>query len=126
MIGLETVQENNEHLTQIIDFTHNGKCIGCGNCCSTYLPVSNHELKVIYHYIKKHHIQPIQHGVHTHSMAIEDRTCPFRDDEHQRCLIYPVRPWICRRFVCNNTKMNIGLTKKGMSVVNMRYIFQAI
>ena len=39
------------------DFTINGKCSGCGNCCANFLPVSNVEVDRIRRYIKKHGIK---------------------------------------------------------------------
>lgn len=44
MIGtLKQVYEDMEH--GVCDFTKDGKCSGCGQCCSVYLPLSPGEIK---------------------------------------------------------------------------------
>lgn len=38
-----------------------------------------------------------------------DFTCPFRDEENRRCVIYPVRPMICRLMgVCDGLECPEG------------------
>ena len=81
------------------DNTVDGKCIGCGECCSNMLPLSQNEINRIRAYIKKHNIKEQRHNF---MMGI-DMTCPFRDDGNKVCTIYPVRPDICREFVCNHS-----------------------
>lgn len=78
----------------VFDFTKDGKCSGCGQCCSNYLPISSKEIKEIKRYVKKHHITEQKHNYP--SVVAFDLTCPFLDDskEKEKCLIYPVRPEI--------------------------------
>ena len=75
--------------------TDNGKCTGCGACCSSLLPVSEKELHKIKKYIKKHKILPQKH--------IDEWVCPFLDisKAKNKCLIYEVRPRICKAFKCD-------------------------
>lgn len=47
----------------VYDFTKDGKCIECGNCCSRYLALSQKEINTIRRYIEKHHIKRVKHGV---------------------------------------------------------------
>lgn len=47
---------------QITDFTFNGKCSNCGQCCSNLLPLSDSEVKRIKQYIKKHNIKEQRHN----------------------------------------------------------------
>lgn len=61
----------------ITDFTNNGKCFNCGNCCSNLLPMSEKEVKVIKAYIKTHNIKEQRHN----AMQGADMTCPFRDEK---------------------------------------------
>lgn len=79
----------------LYDLTENGKCTGCGACCSSILPMSRKEISKIRGYIKKHHIEV--------STTIDDIDCPFMDREKktERCKIYPVRPGICKAFKCD-------------------------
>lgn len=62
-------------------------CTNCGECCGL-VPASKVEINTIRNYIATHGISPIKHK--------DKVTCPFRDNEAKKCLIYPVRPTICR------------------------------
>lgn len=80
-----------------LDFTKDGKCSGCGNCCSRILPISEKEIKRIRHYIKQNNIREC---VHCAPRVIDlDMTCPFLNSQN-RCTIYEVRPQICKSFLC--------------------------
>lgn len=110
----------------LYDFTKDGKCSGCGRCCSDFLPVSAKEIKEIRRYVKKHRIQEQKHNYP--STVKFDLTCPFLDDskEKDKCMIYSVRPEICRSFICNDpqgAKKNKKLFHKRYTVVDMRKIF---
>ena len=37
-----------------------------------------------------------------------ERACPFRDNENDVCTIYPVRPSICKSFMCNRNPDEIN------------------
>ena len=107
----------------VIDFTKNGKCSNCGQCCSNVLPLSDSEVKRIKEYIKKHNIKEQRHN----AMVGTDMTCPFRDEANKKCLIYKIRPEICRQFMCNHTKEDIMAWKidfhKKFNIVFMRNEF---
>lgn len=110
----------------LYDFTKNGKCTRCGACCSTFLPISSKEIKEIKRYVKKHHITEQKHNYP--SVVAFDLTCPFLDDSKakDKCTIYPVRPEICRDFICNNpdgARKNKKLMHKKYAPVNMREVF---
>lgn len=48
----------NDGLEDVIeDFTKNGECSRCGNCCGRLLPLSKKEMDAIKNYIKKHNIK---------------------------------------------------------------------
>lgn len=97
----------------VYDFTDNGKCAGCGKCCSNYLPISRKEVKQIRRYIKKHRIPEKKHNIPTANLTF-DMTCPFLDESKSfdKCTIYPVRPQICRDFKCDNPKKKICADKR--------------
>lgn len=119
MIGtLEEVCRNMNN--GLYDFTQNGKCTGCGSCCSDLLPVSGKEIKEIKRYIKKNHIQEQKHTF--------DLTCPFLNDSKSKdkCTIYQVRPEICRSFICNDphgAQKNKKLLYKKYEAIDMREMF---
>lgn len=104
--------------TIIKDYTVNKKCSGCGECCSNLLPISIREIKIIKSYIKKYKIKEQRHNF----MVGSDMTCPFRDDLKKKCLIYEVRPAICRQFMCNYTMEDILKAKKHFHE-NCRVVF---
>lgn len=94
----------------ITDFTCNGKCSNCGECCSNFLPLSENEIKIIKDYVKKHNIKFCKH---TSILSNEiDGICPFRDNVNKKCLIYKIRPEICRSFICNKSRPDIEKSKR--------------
>lgn len=99
---------------QVKDFTCNGECSNCGQCCSNLLPLSSEEVKRIKKYIKSHNIKEQRHN----AMVGVDMTCPFRDEANRKCLIYQIRPAICRQFMCNHTKEDIQKAKMDFHKVN--------
>lgn len=113
----------------VYDFTDNGKCVGCGACCSNFLPISGKEAKEIRRYIKKHHIMPKEKNFPTTKPIEFDMTCPFLDNSKNcdKCMIYSVRPMICRDFKCDNPKKKIYADKakyhSRFSVFDMRKEF---
>ena len=92
-------------------------CTGCGNCCSSLLPVSKQEITAIKKFVKankiKQKISPIGAMV-----------CPFLDTSKSKnkCMIYPSRPWICRIFNCEEIKVNTADLKTARTAINMQEI----
>lgn len=121
---LEQIQKDME--SGIYDFTVNGECSSCGQCCSNYLPLSSKEIKEIHRQVKKHKIKEQIHNPPT-SEQVLDMTCPFRDDANRVCLIYKFRPQICKSFRCDYPKRKIQLNKElfhgKYNVVDMRREF---
>ena len=78
------------------------KCIGCGECCTDLLPTTRREIVRLRDYAKKHQLK--EHRLPA-GAALEsvDLTCPFRNEMTKRCDVYPVRPLICRAFICSRT-----------------------
>lgn len=91
----------------VTDFTKDGKCSSCGQCCGNLLPLSDKEVKAIKQYIRKHNIREQRHNV---AVGV-DMTCHFRDEANRKCLIYEIRPEICRQFMCNHTHEDIMKAK---------------
>ena len=89
------------------DYTCGGKCSNCGQCCSDLIPISEQEIAKIKAYMKKHQIKEQRHNAATGV----DLTCPFRDERTRKCLIYEVRPEICRLFICNQPLAEIEKNK---------------
>ena len=89
------------------DFTKNGKCSRCGNCCTHHLGLLTREKQQIHNYVKQHNLQPIHHRDPDapKDAASIDLMCPFFDNTvtPYRCTIYPVRPFICKSYQCNLT-----------------------
>lgn len=81
----------------------NGKCSNCDECCIEFLPLTKGEVETIRQYVQKHNI-PEQRHFNGKDLYL---TCPFRDSKNKRCSVYPVRPWICRKFRCNQSKKEI-------------------
>ena len=80
------------------DFTKNGECTCCGNCCSNLLPMTDDEISIIKQYIKSHGVKEQKRNFLNANI---DLTCPFLDDsKEKKCTIYEVRPRVCRDFIC--------------------------
>ena len=90
------------------DHTCNGQCSGCGQCCSNFLPLSKDEIQAIHRYLKKHPIREQRHN----GLMGADATCPFRDERTRKCLIYSVRPGICRSFLCSSPIEEMAANKE--------------
>ena len=109
----------------IYNFTKDGKCSGCGGCCSNLLPMSQKEVDAIHRYIRRHHIKECKHLLPVATPAL-DMTCPFRDNDEKICTIYEVRPEICKQFICDNeqrAKHNRKLLGQTRNVVDVRSEF---
>lgn len=102
----------------VTDFTKDGKCSNCGQCCSNLLPLSAQEVNRIKAYIRKHGIKEQRHNV----MMGYDMTCPFRDEANRKCLIYEIRPAICRQFMCNYKQEDLMRAKQAFHNIN-RVVF---
>ena len=65
------------------------KCDRCGKCCGI-IACTVAEFEAIGAYIEKHKITPVAQGT----------DCPFlhMDGPVSSCIIYPVRPYICKLF----------------------------
>lgn len=84
----------------VSDFTVDGKCSRCGECCKDILPIDYVELARIKKYVKANHIVQQDHHLLPNTV---DMTCPFLniDGPERKCVIYPVRPQICKKFICS-------------------------
>lgn len=123
MSVLESVRRGMED--NIYNFTKDGKCSGCGNCCSNLLPMSRKEIEIIRKYMKKHHIKESKHLFPLAKKAI-DMTCPFRDNDKGICTIYEVRPEICKKFICDSEKRvkhNRKLLRQTREIIDVRETF---
>lgn len=107
----EMIRKTSAEMEQgVYDFTVNGKCSGCGSCCSNFLPMSAKEVKTIKRYVSKKGIKEQKHLYPTAEPNL-DFTCPFRSDAEKKCLIYEIRPAICRDFQCDKPRKHIASNK---------------
>lgn len=108
----------------VYDFTDEGQCKGCGECCSNMLPLTNSEIKSIKRYIKANDIREQKNVL----INAADMTCPFMDKSRtkDKCLIYEVRPAICRYFICsepNGAVKHPDMYEERRHLVDMRAEF---
>ena len=89
----------------IIDNSICGKCSKCGECCSPFLPVCQEEIDTIQKYVIEKNIKP------NSAMLVMQNTlqCPYFDGKS--CMIYEVRPLICKEFYCSK-KPSVEAAKK--------------
>lgn len=107
-MAIGTLEEKLKSEQTITDFTKDNQCSECGNCCTNMLPVSDSEVNKIKKYVKKHHIKPHVLNLPL-ATPVFDTTCPFlkTNETKHRCMIYPVRPFICRHFICNQSEKQL-------------------
>ena len=108
-------------MEQLIDYTINGECSGCGRCCTNILPLSQKEIQKIKSYIGQKSIKPINR-CNLLSLTYSN-ICPFLNSE-KKCNIYQVRPEICKKFSCskeNNNSKTFNYSDK--RIINMLEIF---
>ena len=98
-----------EHKDSAVNMTCNGKCSNCGGCCNPWNPITQEEANKIRRYIKKHKIKYIPMEPDEHHNIWFD--CCFHDRKNKKCLIYPVRPEVCRKFICSNSLAKIDKNK---------------
>lgn len=115
--------------TEVTDYTIDGKCSECGNCCTKALALSNKEINTIRAYIKRHGIKEQKHSINVLAKPLYDLTCPFLDDTkpNHKCTIYEVRPLLCRDFTCRKFVQQVQpdkqLYKEPRRQVDMREVF---
>ena len=95
----------------VYDFTKDGKCSNCGQCCADLLPISDEEVRKIRAYIKRNNIKEQKHFLPIVLVPEFDLTCPFRSNAERKCVIYEVRPAICRDFQCDKPRKRIEADK---------------
>ncbi|MBQ9041461.1 MAG: YkgJ family cysteine cluster protein [Eggerthellaceae bacterium] len=74
-------------------FSGRGTHVGCGECCSRILPMTEQEANVLRKAVADRSIQLRP------EMAEIDFTCPLLSDD-KTCMVYDVRPFICRTYSC--------------------------
>ena len=108
----------------VTDFTANGNCSQCGQCCGDLLPLSKGEIKKIRQYVKDFGIAEHVNRPPT-ATPILDMTCPFRNEKAKKCDIYPVRPLICKDFTCSKppSEADKELYRQSRQTISMRKTF---
>ncbi len=101
----EIIKTIAEGKVKIQDFSCNGQCSKCGECCTNFLPISQNEMADIIEYVINNNIKPQKH-----ILVMQNRlTCPYYDGK--KCVIYEVRPLICKGFYCYK-KMDMETARK--------------
>lgn len=95
-----------------MNFCKNGECSRCGACCTPFLPMTKSEVKTVKEYLKKN--PQIRERALNQPFFKENNVyvrCCFYDDDKKECMIYPVRPFICRAYKCNQDDLKIENNK---------------
>lgn len=98
-----------------MNFCKNNECSRCGECCTPFIPMTKSEVKTVREYVKKNPQikeralnQPFFEG---NDVYVK---CCFYDKEKKECMIYPVRPFICKAYKCNQDDLKIENNKNFM------------
>ena len=76
-------------------------CTRCGLCCTTsgHITITESELTAIKQYLKENNIKKRPHVIQDQdTLSFNGVPCPLYDKTLKGCLVYPVRPQICRDF----------------------------
>lgn len=124
---METLEQiHNDMENGTYNMTNNGRCTGCGSCCSKILPITEKEIRNIKKYMIINRIEECRHGIPLMD-PYGDLTCPFLDTarEKDKCTIYSVRPNICRQFSCDPKNRNVLNARyvSNSKIVNVRKVF---
>lgn len=83
------------------DYSVNGECINCNECCSVNLPLTRKEYKFFKKVIAVN-IKAIRNNYEIFmKKGLYYLRCPFSDLESKQCQIYKDRPTICRIYHCH-------------------------
>lgn len=119
----EIVKTIAEGKVKITDNSCGGKCSKCGECCTNFLPISQKEIETIKKYVIANNIRPQKQ-----MLVMQNRlTCPYYNG--RKCLIYEVRPLICKEFYCYkkpSVEMAEKFSKDKYVTVNMWGIAEEI
>lgn len=95
--------ENNHlisSLNSLYDTIPSGQCSGCAKCCMESVHAFYIEFLNVYHYlVKENLLNDVMVKIESHyfNELVEVKACPFLKED-KSCLIYPVRPLVCRLF----------------------------
>lgn len=98
-------------MINIKNYTHDGICSNCGECCSDILPLSAKEITEIDKFLKTHKVE--RHNQREDGLI--ETLCPFRNNFLKKCDIYEVRPYICRIFKCDTQPEQAEFTRDEIS-----------
>lgn len=92
------------------------ECECCGTCCGS-LGATGMELNIIDEYIRRHSIEVPEYAESPISGTLimrvtKDVLCPYLQDH--KCLVYAVRPTICRLFGTVTGRMGCEVGKRGV------------
>lgn len=86
------------------DFTCNGKCSKCGECCGAILPLDQEDLDKISKYVLENKI----HSIAATLIMQNKLQCPYYTGNKERgCAIYLARPKICRFYKCDKKEISL-------------------
>lgn len=101
-----------------------GHCSGCGECCADLLPLTKGEIKRLRNYARKHQLQENKRSF-LKTKGGPDLSCPFRNEHTKQCDVYPVRPLICKEYICSRLLQKpiakTGLTKEKRDIHSLRW-----
>lgn len=92
------MSESRQGLRPTVDFTRNGQCSRCGQCCSSVLPLGPDEWERLKKLVEE---KKLRADVPSNGSDTVYVFCPFLDKAAKACRIYEDRPDVCRTFKCD-------------------------
>ena len=78
------------------------RCYRCGNCCKIDKQTTLQEFELAFNALKKHGINLKGNRLPNGKIAWPI-PCPALKNGQAFCLIYKIRPFVCRQFLCGKT-----------------------
>ncbi|MGL5176122.1 MAG: YkgJ family cysteine cluster protein [Cetobacterium sp.] len=109
-----------------VNLSPDGNCNSCNECCSILSPVSPKELQVLKRlFTRKIEKNYYKHLIHYKGEGIPS-ICPFSCYETKKCLIYSLRPTVCKKYHCNPDYAKIPTAEDFKNMDRFRYIYDVI
>lgn len=96
------------------DFTCNGICSKCGECCGAILPLDQEDVDKISEYVLENKI----HSIAATLIMQNKLQCPYYTGNKEKgCAIYPARPKVCKLYKCDKKRFTLEEINKMKNAV---------
>lgn len=106
-------------------FTERGNCMGCGECCGRFLPLTVLDIARLKSYVERNGIEVSREAWIDGDGLTLNFNCPFLDEDRE-CMVYEARPEMCRAYRCDMHRkgtLPVHEWMRGAVPMDMREVF---